>query len=834
MQQIFIWWLLASVLGWVTFPISFWLFPRLADRGYTFSRALGLLAASYLLWLGASLGVLQNNLGGIALSLLILLAASAWLALRPGGSQAQLREFFGSRWALILTAELLFLACLVGWAVVRAYAVGKIMNVGGEKFMEMAFLNGILQSTQFPPLDPWLSGYSISYYYFGYVMMALLTQVSGAAASVAFDLYDALLFALITLGAFGLVYNMTAARPAARGAIPAGLLGGLLTTVMGNLQGLLESLYSRGWLPVRFADWLAVPDFPAQAQVTGTFDPGSFWGWGWRASRVINDLDLSGQPLGLKPITEFPNFSLLLGDNHPHLLGLPFALLAAGVAFHLLLSTSEGVPTLKADRLRIVLFAWIIGSLIFLNTWDYPIYLGLALLAWAVGRSAATGRLGIQMVLWAVLLYGLFLIGFSSQAGGVLPYIFPPTRLPQYLVMFGPFIFILAVFLLASFRQQNLEAGQPISSRDLIGAWLRLAGGLTLLYLLVLALTGLALWLDARRGGDLAAGLSSYLGGQTLAGAAGLILAQRLANPWLFLLLTSLLLFAGAGIYQTMRAQRKSGLSGETVPGPTLPVEPGLLFARLAALVGLALTFSVEFFYLRDGFGVRMNTVFKFYFQGWVLMACASAFALWWLASLKAHTTGRILRAASLSGAAVLVLGGLVYPVLGVYSRTNAFSTPPNLDGASELRRDHPDDWAAIDWLSAHGRTGPQPPLLLEAPGTSYTYAGRMSAFTGFPTLLGWAGHELQWRGSYTIQAQREPLIRQTYTTPDPSTALQLLVANQVDYVILGETERDYIRTQCSQPEQPCNPNLAEEKFKRILSPVFQQGQTAVYAVPRP
>src|SRR4030065_2669235 len=76
--------------------------------------------------------------------------------------------------------------------------------------MEIAFQNALLHSESFPPLDPWLSGFAVSYYYFGYGMMALLTRLSGAVAGVGFDLYDALLFTLTLVGSFGVVYNLVA------------------------------------------------------------------------------------------------------------------------------------------------------------------------------------------------------------------------------------------------------------------------------------------------------------------------------------------------------------------------------------------------------------------------------------------------------------------------------------------------------------------------------------------------------------------------------------------------------------------------------------------------
>ncbi len=829
MLQVLVWWVILTLLGWAAWPLGFRLFGRLPGRGYAFSRALGLLLASYLLWAGASLRILQNDLGGITLSLLSVAAVSLWLLLRPAGSLPEMRAFVREHWRMLAAAELLFALAFAAWALLRAGAADKIMPAGGEKFMEMAFVNGILNSRQFPPLDPWLSGYAISYYYFGYVMIALLARLSGAAAGVAFELNDALLFALTLLGAFGLVYDLAAAsRASRRGSTLAGLLGALLAAGVGNLQGFLEVLYARGWLPAGFARWLAVPGFPEQAQVTGTFDPGSFFGWAWRASRVLNDLDLAGKPVPYQPITEFPAFSFLLGDNHPHVLALPFALLAAGAALQLHLTALQG------GRLRFGQTAWmglLLGALIFLNTWDYPIYLGLALLAWLAGAYAAEGalnlrqawqaaRLGLALAGWGLLFYLPFLTGFSSQAGGLLPYIFPPTRLAQYLVMFAPFIFVLALFLPASLARQNPGSARPFTLRRCLLWWLRLAGGLAAFFGLLLALTALVLALDGARGGQLNAALAPYLGG-SLREAARQALLQRLSSPWLFLLLSALITLAAAGVWSAPRSP---------TDGARQPADPGLLFARLLALTGLALTFLVEFVYLRDGFGLRMNSVFKFYFQGWVLLACASAYAAWWLVARLPRSSP--LRTAFLVGGAALLLAGLVFPLAGVSSRTNGFTTPLNLDGTSNLRRENPDDWAAIDWLLEHGREDGQPPLLLEAPGASYTYAGRISAFTGYPALLGWAVHEMQWRGSYAVQGAREGEIAEIYTTPDPGQALARLRALGVRYVILGGPEREYIRQQCSLPERACSPAQAEAKFDSALITAFRQGSVTVYRVP--
>jgi uncharacterized membrane protein len=232
-----------------------------------------------------------------------------------------------------------------------------------------------------------------------------------------------------------------------------------------------------------------------------------------------------------------------------------------------------------------------------------------------------------------------------------------------------------------------------------------------------------------------------------------------------------------------------------------------------------------------------MNTVFKFYYQAWVMLGCASAYGVWWLLDRLERPASRIL---FLLGA-VLVIGlGLVYPVMAIPSRAANFIGPANLDGSSTVARDNPDDWAAIQWLDANALEGipdGSVPVILEAPsvpptGGSYTYEGRISAFTGFPAVLGWAVHESQWRGNYDEQGKREPDIATIYTTSDGQTALDLLHKWNVSYVILGNPELSYIQRLCSQPERGCNVSPAVDKFDLVLQPVFNQGQVTVYKVP--
>ncbi|MDD2920828.1 MAG: DUF2298 domain-containing protein, partial [Anaerolineales bacterium] len=202
MTAFFFWYVFVSLLGWITFPLAYRLFPALTDRGYTLSRAAGLLIWAYLFWLFASLGVAQNDMGGIILALTLLVGASVFSVIHRPSS---IVEFLKSNLSLILAAEILFFAAFAFLAFARS-ANPELAST--EKPMELAFINGILRSPAFPPQDPWLSGYAISYYYFGYVMTAMLARISNINGSMAHNLMTALVFALGAIGSYGILYNL--------------------------------------------------------------------------------------------------------------------------------------------------------------------------------------------------------------------------------------------------------------------------------------------------------------------------------------------------------------------------------------------------------------------------------------------------------------------------------------------------------------------------------------------------------------------------------------------------------------------------------------------------
>src|SRR3990172_8816629 len=215
------------------------------------------------------------------------------------------------------------------------------------------------------------------------------------------------------------------------------------------------------------------------------------------------------------------------------------------------------------------------------------------------------------------------------------------------------------------------------------------------------------------------------------------------------------------------------------------------LFVLLLLLGGLALITICEMFFIRDFFGNRMNTVFKLYYQAWMLLSVASAFVVYYLASLAARVSlvGRAVGGTWLAVASVVVVAALVYPFAAVNSKANGFKSGPEFDGMAYLAKSGPDDYSAIQWLKQNVAGTP---VIVEVSGGSYSQNARVSAHTGLPTLLGWDFHERQWRGKGidAVINERKMDLDTIYGGTDLAAAQTALKKYGVTYVYVGPQER--------------------------------------------
>jgi uncharacterized membrane protein len=309
-----------------------------------------------------------------------------------------------------------------------------------------------------------------------------------------------------------------------------------------------------------------------------------------------------------------------------------------------------------------------------------------------------------------------------------------------------------------------------------------------------------------------------YMGSLAATDVGGVIhqaLSRRLVNfgGWATLLI--LLGWTLAYLLQTDRQPGKSAAETKSTDHTYL---------LLIILMGVLLVLIPEFFYLRDQFGWRINTIFKFYYQAWLFWGVGAGYitALLWQ---KWHSNLGLLYRASMM---VLFGIGMVYIVLGLADTTHGFKPDRGwtLDGTEYLTHQVPDEIAAIGWFS----DAPDG-VVAEAvspTGGSYTNYARVSMLSGLPGVLGWIGHESQWRGGGKEMGTRQFDLERLYCTRQWTEADEIIQRYNIRYVYVGSLERTtYLPGQGN-----CQTGLNELKFIQYMNTVFNQGDVSIYEVP--
>ena len=868
MASLLAWWLLLEILSIVALPITLALLRHLPDRGYPFARVLGILLPSFLAWF-LGMWQLATYGRGLLIFCLILVAGLSGVLLWKDRS---ILRFFRQHWRLILVYEGIFAVALFCGAVLRIYGPwGGVSVAHTEQPMDFAFLNGIIQSRMLPPQDPWLSGYSINYYYLGYFLAASQTLLAGLPAALTFNLNLATLFALAATGCFSLGYNLTLATApkARRRAGLVGTLAILLSLLLGNQLGALQLISGSNqvaplyageigtvvWARLRGEDG-PVPlghtvytsgDFGGQfdtVRPTGEAQVGDF-DWWW-PSRVLWDERPSWEGLDQVlssnkrwailfnwqslttpeqvhrsySITEFPFFSFYLGDMHPHVMALPLTLLAMALALNVLLAAERGRAALGPGRwswLFLVLNALVLGGLYMANSWDFPTYLLLYGGAW-VWRWRQEAEAGWTRRDWWALLRDLGLVLLLS--------------IVLYLPFFLTFRSLVGSKPIPSEVQSvpilNTLANLPVISKLLqtIGFVLWDKSSLyTFLVIFGLFLYPALTWLVARVVGQR---VRPGLGGWIAMGVCAVV-AIVTGFPLLLLLIPiglslALLSKARPAPPPVPSTGKGAGRAGAPFKGS----RPAAAMVLLMLTLALLLVLGCEIVYLRDIFENRMNTVFKFYYQAWMLLALVGAWSTGEILGGRLRQKavdhgpglGRLaLRVVWAIPLVLLIAGGLVYPVS---TMRNALREPRPwmLDALTQMQTYHPEDYAGVQWLQANAAPDA---VVLEAVGPEWGYYGRISSATGRPTLLGWDGHEWQWRGgqpeAFNEITPRREAVETIYTTSDVAQARQLLAQYKVDYVFIGSLETGY----------PVN---ALAKFEQLGTLVFEAEGVRIYEIP--
>jgi len=798
------WWLWVVITGWAFLPFAAIALRGLPDMGYSVAKIGGWLFVTWTSWMLASLRVpfVRVTLAGLWLGLV---AAGIALVL------LQRRKWIGAlrdHWRTWLIMEGVFLALFLFDLLIRL-GNSDLWHpaFGGEKPMDFSYLNAVIRSTSFPPFDPWFAGGYINYYYYGFVVAAIPIKLLGIVPSVAYNLTLPTLFALVGSAGFGLAWSLaTHMRREGRPGLSPWLAGAATAAglvLLGNL-GEVRLLW-RGMLSVSTIDLPRNVLFGLTNLIHGLWGgwrlligqaslPYSTGDWYWLPSRAIPvALDAAGIPLEAEPITEFPFFTFLYGDLHAHMIAMPITLLALAAAVALVLRPR----TVERWREFLpVMFVGVLaaGALRPTNTWDFPVQLGLILLAvgysnwqsWQESKASVDGARVVvrglaQMTLAVVLAFVLYQPYSQWNVQGytaVEVWHGSKTPLDSYLIVHGLFLFVLVSFMIWQTRE-----------------WM--------------ARTPLSRFSGARPG--------SILAGVLLIGvlAAAAVALLYLSGYQALSLALPLLVWAGL-----LALRREQNAATRAI--------------LILASVGLALTALVEVIVLKGDVS-RMNTVFKFYLQVWLLFGVAAGPALAWAVDALNRESHR-LRGVWQAALLLLVLGAGYYTYKAGLSKIQdrmALEAPRTLDGMTFMAyagyadrgKDFSlrEDYDAIRWMQENVDGSP---VIVEANTVEYHWGSRFTIYTGLPGVVGWNWHQRQQRGvvSTLWVEDRVREIGDFYTTPDEAQAVSFLARYDVAYVIVGQLERAYY------PEE----GLA--KFERmtqagLLRRVYSEGETVIYEV---
>jgi YYY domain-containing protein len=795
------WYLVLLLLGLLLWPLLALLLPRASDAGYGLAKGLGLLCLAYLVWIGASLRLWPNTaviVWVIASALGLLIIGLAWLRRRA------LRDVWQRARRTILLEEGIFLAAFLGMVGIR------LLNpdlwhpyYGGEKMMEIAILNALGKSAYFPPYDPFFAGGTLNYYYYGQYLCNVLLKLTGISPEVGFNLCVPTFFALTALQAFTLGrWLATPSGDITASARRRALWGGFgalaFVLLLANLNVLVQlvagvaiaggaSFDIRSWslADLRYLGAGVGHLLSGQSQLPA-FD---YW---TMATRIIPNT-----------INEFPFFTYLFADLHPHLIALPLTILV----LNLTLSTSTADSLISWRVLPVwALVALTLGALGPTNTWDLPTY-GTLILVYLVLRdihkqgwrgalqgvlvALGVGALAITLYLpfyqhYQPLYTGIRLVPEADRSG-----------LAPFIIVWGLQLFFSLSLLMVEWRQswpwtRFRQASRRYGWRRTWFRWWRLG------------------WPGVRRA------LVAIL---LAAVAISVALVFALRGSYVLALLTLAVVASGALLLLPQN-------------------EPRVLARRLMLTAAFAILWIIEIIYLADFLAgsdwLRMNTVFKFGLQAWVLLGLA-------LGSVLPELWRRIRRPSwlgviwQISAMLLLVIAGLYLP-LAIRARVlERFPTPPTqitLDGTAymtsavyswpdlgshiELRYDR----QAIEWL---WRNVAGTPVLVEAAVGYYREGGsRISAYTGLPTLVG--GHESEQR-PWEIVLPREQAVAELYTTTSEERLWDILRQYDVRYIYLGQLER------------LAYPGPGLDKFNRLatqgkLELVYANERTEIYRIP--
>jgi YYY domain-containing protein len=760
------WWSTILLLGLIYLPVTSVLFASFEDKGYIFSKAIGIAASGYIMWLTSSLHIMKFSAASCIISVLAGLLANAgivlshWLKSKKSSSKPDALFAFIKPFSadLAIKQELMFLAIFLIFSYIRGF---KPEAYGTEKFMDYGFMTSMLRSDYMPPQDFWFSGTPLNYYYVGQFFAAYLTRLSFVKTAAGYNLMLMTIAAFAFMMPYSIVYHLlrfqygnercqndsahnrngnvrynndnarrkkgsarykndkfnrrkvslSRSRKDRKSRIfphLGGLLAGAGVCIAGNMHYPVYKWFAAWWHKLVLKSEYAYRYwFPDATRYIG-YQP------------ETND----------KTIHEFPAYSFVLGDLHAHVINVIFVLLVLGVLLAWMLRKLEdsSKPAVYGKEGRqgwifamlreiinpsIIAISILNGLFRMTNFWDYPIY---------------------YVVSGAVILFtNLIVYNFKGKAYGY-------TALQGLIVLFIGYIISLPFTL----KFEKISAIPYLAENHTPAYQLLVLWGLPILTSLLFLVFCIIDFVKDRK---------VKAAGRTDKRQAWLpAFMKKLAGPNLYIITISL------------------------------------------CAIGLVLI--PEVIYIKDiysGDYKRANTMFKLTYQAFIMFGICFGYIFVYVLAFKRALWQKLVTSLGL----ILFILTLYYPLTAVkqwYGNVFKNNGYEGLDATQFIKTSFPSDYNALRWLNDNVKGMP---VVLEANGDSYSDYQRVSVITGLPTVLGWYNHEWLWKSNpektddKTLSELNERVshVETVYTSDNEEMVRSIIDSYDISYIYVGWLE---------------------------------------------
>jgi uncharacterized membrane protein len=408
-------------------PVAIRIFKQRPTVAWVSARFFGLVLFGYLIWLLASIKLLNyQSINFITIIFLIFVAAGIYFSksfLKNLFYQQNKKLVGQTALKKIITIETITFLAYLAYLYLRSH--NGAIN-GTERFMDMAFLSASGKTDFFPFIDPWYAGHTVNYYYYGSYLMSLISNLSHTAYNLSYNFSLGLIYSQSLMLAGVLGYVLTKSKKLA-------ILGALLVTTAGTL------FFAGCTLKAGLGETVKQCSY---ASSTRLYSP----------SYIIN---------------EIPSYSFTVGDLHAHLLALPFFLFALLLIYQLAIEQ-------KSSALLFGMLSVSLATSGMINAWDLItlgclLFLVVVYKVWFAQNANNTKSLFAYLFICSLLIAFFMypaLRTFSSPVLGLgfipsyvnlhqLSNVQWPTPLLAQIGIWG--IFLIAIFAGLVFKRKSLK-----------------------------------------------------------------------------------------------------------------------------------------------------------------------------------------------------------------------------------------------------------------------------------------------------------------------------------------------------------------------------------------